>query len=508
VIKRLPQFAEHHFASLCASAGVVCNASDQDECGWDFFLQYSAKRSPKRPADMQSAGPEALVQVKSTRGAPLVARIKLSNALRAAQATQPWFVVLIVPDAEAPRVYARHFWKAEIERTLRRVRLAEREGDTSFNRRHFDLRMEEADAHDDLVDWMRHTIESVKPSYAAEKARIVNFVGHEDGFGSMEITFEGTAEDLLNLQLGLKESLTISRGQYVSQRFGIEAPKPELELEGATLFIEPVGKPARLRLQGGNPTTEITVDAKLYGAQLPGADTTLHRWRVDAGPLRIVGGNGSYSANLTMRYEERRRLSDAKVFLTTATWRSAGPVGLMLFVDDKRIPLGALTIDDGSAHPEWSELRGWIDALDTVAKGSLCGEPEISIIDLCEAEPFLSRFANFVSSPSIRIEYEPEGTDDPTRAAVYYAACDVGEWSFLAVVERDTKADEMDGVRRSLTFGAPRLVDAIVRRGCWRDYRDEIEGAYRAQVQRLGKPETLWELGELEAFIKNPGAGA
>lgn len=75
MIQRLPRYAEHHFAALCARAGAVSNASVEDECGWDFFVQFPARRTPGRPVDMQLPGPEALVQVKSTRAAPLTARL-------------------------------------------------------------------------------------------------------------------------------------------------------------------------------------------------------------------------------------------------------------------------------------------------------------------------------------------------------------------------------------------------------------------------------------------------
>jgi hypothetical protein len=501
MIERLPQFAELHVAALCASSGVVCNKADQDECGWDLFLQFPAKRTPGRPADMEPAGPEALVQVKSTRSEPLTARMKLSNALRLTQANQPCFVVLVVAEQEMPRVYARHFWEPEIARTLKRIRLAERDGDTSFNRRHIGLRMTEADRQEDLIAWMRRTIEAVKPNYATEKAQIASSVGHEDGFGSMKVTFEGSAQDLLDLQLGLVDSLPVLRGRYVPQRFGIEAATPEIEFEEAKLLVEAVPKPARLRLQGGSPTEEMLVDAQCYSAELPGPDDTLHRWRVDAGPLRIVGGNGSYAAKLSMRYDARRQLADLKMFLTMADWRGTGPVGLQLFIEDKRVPLGVLTIDPNDDDNEWKELRVWTKALEAVARTALTPEPQVSVLDLCDAEPWIQRFAGFVMSPSIRVDYAPEGIDDPTRAAVYYAACDVGEWCFLAVVERNTRTDEMDGAKRKLTFGAPQLLDAFVRAGKWRDHRDEIDAAYRAQVARLGTPETLWEMGEIEAFI-------
>lgn len=501
MIERLPQFAELHIAALCASGGVICNKSDQDECGWDLFLQFPAKRTPGRPADMEPAGPEALVQVKSTRSPPLTARMKLSNALRLTQASQPCFLVLVVAGTSTPRVYARHFWESEMARTLERVRLAERDGDTSFNRRHIGLRMTEVDAQDDLVGWMRRTIEAVKPNYSAEKTRIASSVGHEDGFGSMEVTFDGNAQDLLDLQLGLIESLPVLNGRYVPQRFGIEAAMPEIEFDEAKLLIEAKSKPARLRLQGGSPTEEMLVDAEFFSAELPVTNETLRRWRVDAGPLRIVGGNGYYAAKLSMRYDARRQLADLKIFLTMADWRGTGPVGLQLFIEEKRVPLGVLTIDPSDDDNEWKELREWAAALEAVARAALALEAEVSVLELCDAEPWIQRFSGFVMSPSIRIDYEPEGIVDPTRAAVYYAACDVGEWCFLTVVERNTRSDEMDGAKRKLTFGAPQLLDAFVRRGRWREHCDEIDAAYRAQVARLGSPETLWEIGDVEAFI-------
>ncbi len=503
MIQRLPQYAEHHFAGLCASAGAVCNASIEDECGWDFFVQFPAKRTPGRPADMQLPGPEALVQVKSTRAEPLTARLKLSNAFRSAQAAQPCFVVLVAPSDQGPRVYARHFWQDEIARTLRRVRLAEQDGDTAFNKKLVQLMLGETDRHDsDLLEWMRATIEGVKPHYVAEKARIASTVGHEDGYGIMKMTMERGADDLLDLQLGLIDVLPIRKLRYVPERFGIRAARPEFQADKAQLSVTPVGRLARLRLQGGSPTEEIAIDAMLYTAELPCREKTLHRWRVDAGPLRIVGGSGVYKANLSMRYDEPRPLSAITTFLAVSAWRGAGTIGLQLSFDDTNADLGALTLDgEDKADPEWKELRGWSRALQDVAARAGTAEPVVSILALDDARPWIPRFAGFVASPSIRIEYEPESTEDPIRAAIYFTGCDVGDWCFLAVVERSSRTDEMDGPRRRLVFGEPRLLDAIVRKGSWRDHESEIEAAYRAQIARLGNPETLWELGEMEAHI-------
>ena len=240
----------------------------------------------------------------------------------------------------------------------------------------------------------------------------------------------------------------------------------------------------------------------LYTAELPWGKETMHRWRVDAGPLRIVGGSGVYKANLSMRYDHAKPLSAIATFLTLSAWRGAGPVGLQLSAEDLKASLGVLTLDgQDQIDPEWKELRGWVRALQAVTEAAQTTEPALSLLELDDARPWVPRFASFVVSPSIRIEYEPEGEYDPTRAAIYYTGCNVGDWCFLAVVERNTVIDEMLGPVRRLTFGPPRLLDAMVRKGSWRDHEAEIEAAYNAQVARLGTPETLWELGEMEAHI-------
>lgn len=101
----------------------------------------------------------------------------------------------------------------------------------------------------------------------------------------------------------------------------------------------------------------------------------------------------------------------------------------------------------------------------------------------------------------MRMEYQPTGTAEQPRAALYYVGCDVGDWDFLALIERPTISETQPDGRRRVSFGTPRLLDAIVRLDPWRDHQGEIDAADRAQIERLGDPDTLWKLGYLEVFI-------
>jgi hypothetical protein len=182
-------------------------------------------------------------------------------------------------------------------------------------------------------------------------------------------------------------------------------------------------------------------------------------------------------------------------------WRTLGPVGLQLYLNGQTIPLGRLTMDGADIDESWSELASWADALEAVAAVMPHAEPELSIKDLSSSSPLIGRFAGFVTSSSIRIDYDPEGPSEPIRAVVYIAACTVGDWSYLAVIERATKIDDVHDGRRTLVFGTPKILDTVVRKGPWTDHREEIETAYRAQIDRLGDSDTLWELEEIEGFI-------
>lgn len=101
----------------------------QAESGWDRLVEFPEKVFAG-PADTHPPRSVAYVQVKSVhKRSPPTCRVKLSNALRAAQSPQPWFVVLVTAPTPKypPRIYAVHFWEELIRRTLESVRRAENE---------------------------------------------------------------------------------------------------------------------------------------------------------------------------------------------------------------------------------------------------------------------------------------------------------------------------------------------------------------------------------------------
>ena len=209
----LPTIAERYFALLCGEAGVTCNrSSDEDNAGWDYVIHFPHDLNDNRPKDEQPAPETAFVQVKSTNSAPFAVQLKLSNALRMAKESQPYFLVLIVGTGKGRRVFARHFWVDEIETTLRRVRHADVSGHRDrLNRRKLTVRLAEDDDHtDDLLAWMQSTIRAVRGNYPAAKTAIMGSVGYERGNTKFAVTFKGSPDEIIDWELGLRSTPTVS----------------------------------------------------------------------------------------------------------------------------------------------------------------------------------------------------------------------------------------------------------------------------------------------------------
>ena len=185
MIERLPRFAELTLQGLCAEAGALCHRVDEDESGWDFLVEVPPEPFAG-PADTHPPAKSAYVQVKSAQKGRLTCRLKLSNALRAAQSPQPWFVLLVIAGARKERVklYAVHVWEDLMRRVLEAVRRAENRR-RPLNRSWLTIRFGVADEKsDNLVSWMQQAIDAAAPDYEQAKKSIYRTAGYDEVMGS------------------------------------------------------------------------------------------------------------------------------------------------------------------------------------------------------------------------------------------------------------------------------------------------------------------------------------
>jgi hypothetical protein len=242
MIARLPKWAELKFESQCAAADAIAHPPEEDQNGWDYFVEFPQQIYPG-PADTHPPAKSAYVQIKSARKRKLTCRVTLSNALKAAQSTQPWFLVLVFVDKKtaSAEVYAVHLWEDFIRRALKAVRIAENAG-KPLNRCTLSVKFSAIDRHDgNLVPWMQAVIAAHEPNYQKKKQELYQAVGYEDGTGVGKVTISASSfDEIADNFLGLGSGLCLSEFSFTPSRFGVVSPKPEIDYSGeGKLIITP-----------------------------------------------------------------------------------------------------------------------------------------------------------------------------------------------------------------------------------------------------------------------------
>ena len=244
--QRMGRPAQDAFKLQCSRARITCNPSLEDDHGWDFFVEIPPMAPAGTPDDKLPAARPALVQVKSTQRARRRLTMKVSNALELAKRPAPCFLVLYHEAEGKERTYARLFGKEDMARALRRGRKLFVEGKPTHRATMTFGFSEDEERTSDLPEWLVACVQGLAEDYGAQKRKLAETVGYGDKNYRAKITFVGIGgvDDLVDLELGIKDHLEVSRFTVFDERFGIEAPEPILDRE----------EPAVFRMQ---PTREI-----------------------------------------------------------------------------------------------------------------------------------------------------------------------------------------------------------------------------------------------------------
>ena len=234
--------AQDEFKLLCSRTGITCNSAFEDDHGWDFMIEIESEREKNIPADKLAGIKKALVQVKSTHSKTPKSKIKISNALKFAKDELPCFIVLFHCDANGEKqIYVRHFWRDLIRRSLKRAREA------SVNNRDIHKLFMEivfSEPHDhsnDLIDWITSSVLKFSDEYSTEKNSLCQTLGYENRNyrGEMTIGPIKGIEEIIDHELGLIETLPVSKIRIVDSRFGIDAPQSIVESETGRIKLQP-----------------------------------------------------------------------------------------------------------------------------------------------------------------------------------------------------------------------------------------------------------------------------
>ena len=271
----LGRLGEKKFSELCTQQGATCNPSVEDEHGWDYIVEADPNRQSMLPADLRDGIIRSLVQVKTTRSNKRVARVKLSNALKAIQTDLPCFLVLLVyDDTELTGIYVRHFWSAEIERILKHAREAHRDKRNDLHKIELQFSFESlADVQSNLIEVLCSYFSTYGTRYGQEKKVIRDNVGYSETRAVGEFTFDKgiTAKDIVDWQLSDDAQLSLSSFDLRDMRFDIPASTVEKPTAGSKISMRPTPQKGVFTITKGNRSFEL--DAKIF---FPGLVPTDH----------------------------------------------------------------------------------------------------------------------------------------------------------------------------------------------------------------------------------------
>jgi hypothetical protein len=495
---------EKLFSLLCSEADVTCNKSSEDDFGWDMAIEFPSKPRLAVALDMQSGPVAALVQVKTTEGATRSVSISLANALRYASSPLPTFLVLVVLGEDRPRFFVKHVWIPLMAAWLRIAREADAEGRTDTHHQKVSVAFDEADEQSDgLLRWIETQISGVSSPYAAAKTQIFKTIGFGDSRGTANMTFAiRGADDLLELQLGLIPHIDASRFVYRSERFGISAGQPEVDLRDVRIFLTPQGRPVLLRASFPNGAS-ITVAATLYSAE----DGVARAWRVATKSLDIVyGPNGRVRAKASLQASSVESLEELALFVNLQATAPGAKVFIEVDVNGQLIDFGYIEMQGQHQSGGWPWLGLSIDVVRQVAVAAGKPMPATPLDSFNKAAWQLEIMCALASERYMRLDFTPErGIPAKFEAMIAFSCAEVGDTVIGVVARRPIIKDQRKKGRRQIGFGTARILHGFV--GSIADWSPEpIERAYARQLEIMADEGDILALGDLQAVARQgPG---
>ena len=342
----LGRLGEKKFSELCSQQNATCNKSDEDDHGWDYIVEVETDHQSKLPADLRDGVIRSLVQVKSTRSDRLVAKVKLSNALKAIQTDLPCFLTLLVFDGnKVEGLYVRHFWKDEIERILKRAREAHRDNRDDLHKIYLQFSFDGLESVEaNLIEALCDRVAKHGTNYAQEKKNLRENVGYSETRAIAEFTFDMgvTAKDLVEWQLSDGAQLSLASYDFKDIRFDIPSSTVQEPTVGAKVSVNLTPRPGVLWIT--NNARALELDAKIYSPALIGPEHDDFKFRKTTALFNMKmspRGGGKTQASVTLELET---VWDHYVAAELASWDETSHV-------DFQIDCEAGTLFNGSFLP-------------------------------------------------------------------------------------------------------------------------------------------------------------
>lgn len=490
-LPRIPKSSERQFATMCSNAGVLCHAASEDEMGWDFLIEFPPENYVG-PAESKPAGSRAYIQIKSTTQNTPQIRLKLSNARQSSQHSEAWFVVLFhQPTHGVPRIYAVHFWKDLIYRSLKAARKADIDGH-NLNRKYLTIRFEDDSDHTaDLFHWMEAAISNIGPLYNMKKMEIAAKAGFEEVSGLGDIEFRVENEEVLikNL-LGLGDGIPVSKFQFTQSRFGIEDRSPLVQFDGgvagggiARLGPADLGE-CEIRFRGESARNAVTLEGRLYSTGMHHIDERFAVIRISTQFIEMLWRlHGSSQFDITFRPDKVICIREISGCAVVLQWFRRGPVDIQVWFNGNRLLAGMMNVSDPSAIGDSTFLQKISEFIVEMFGGDINVSPRA----LCKNYDRLVMMHGLVNNDGFSMKYTLESFDSKTvKSAVsmtdflYSVIEGVGDRICFAIIHRPVISVARNGRRFQVELGNPTVHESYSIEYSFDSFESELEADFNS----------------------------
>jgi hypothetical protein len=359
-------------------------------------------------------------------------------------------------------VYVAHFWKEEIERTLKRVRELDARGRRDLNRfwLYFSIGTMAKVRINELVCQLESTIRQYGTRYSDKKREISSGVGFDETTFAGHVTFKSgtTLDDVIDMHLGLKDRLEIADFSAHSIRFGIATKTPTIQQTAGLVTMRSHPKECVVEISSESVANEVALPSSLYIPGIPNLPKEKWRFRISNDFLQLVSTVGTERGQFKIGWnsEDRRSLAQIGVMLDLLRMVSTGRLHFRVRIGGAPVFAGTASTEGFPIHPVACSIASFVTFLLRNGSGAIPEDLLVSLNDLHERASEIGYFNALVEQPSFEasgvLNWWKEKYAGPARA-IYAASVQLPAHVIYVIVRRTCSMQDEDAGRTRFIFG-------------------------------------------------------
>jgi len=246
----LGDMGEAAFMHWCSSAGLICNKSEKDRKGWDFYVEFP--NSENQDSDtIDEPSFNCKVQVKSTNAEKRTLQITLQNLYNLCIAPLPTFYLFIeYNNKNTPQAaFLVHVDNDLITKTLKKIYESKQNNEENkLNKKTMGIHYNEDhkfDIPNETTNFLKETFLKYTGNniseYINKKMAHLKSTGFDEA--GIKIAFDIEGEDnikkLIDMSVGIKQSIDVKSFKLQKYRFEIPNKSASLHSENAKIEVSP-----------------------------------------------------------------------------------------------------------------------------------------------------------------------------------------------------------------------------------------------------------------------------